>query len=109
MQRNTVNRMRGVLVNSVDREGPAERAGIRTGDVITAVNGTRIDDANALRNPVPATSESVAAGAGNYAKMCALCHGATGAGDGKLAGHKLSRDSHQRRKYRRDRAPYLET
>ena len=42
-------------------------------------------DANALRNPVPATSESVAAGAASYAKMCALCHGATGAGDGKLA------------------------
>ena len=44
--------VRGVLVNSVDRDGPAERAGVKPGDVITAVNGMRVDDANALRNHI---------------------------------------------------------
>lgn len=42
-------------------------------------------DAKALSNPVPSTPESIAAGAQSYSKQCALCHGATGAGDGKLA------------------------
>jgi serine protease Do len=48
--------VRGVLVNSVDSGGPAERAGIRAGDIITAVNGTRVDDANALRNHIAGTA-----------------------------------------------------
>jgi len=48
--------MRGVLVNSVGAGGPAERAGIRTGDIITAVNGTRVGDANALRNHIAGTA-----------------------------------------------------
>jgi serine protease Do len=47
--------VRGVLVNSVDADGPAERAGIRTGDTITAVNGNRVDTANALRNQIAGT------------------------------------------------------
>jgi mono/diheme cytochrome c family protein len=42
-------------------------------------------DPKALQNPVPSTPESVAAGAQQYAKACAVCHGVTGAGDGKLA------------------------
>jgi Do/DeqQ family serine protease len=48
--------VRGVLVNSVDSGGPAEHAGIRAGDVITTVNGTRVDDANALRNHIAGTA-----------------------------------------------------
>jgi serine protease Do len=48
--------VRGVLVNSVDSGGPGERAGIRAGDVITAVNGTKVDDANALRNHIAGTA-----------------------------------------------------
>ena len=44
--------VRGVLVNSVDPGGPAESAGIRAGDMITAVNGIRVDNANALRNHI---------------------------------------------------------
>jgi serine protease Do len=48
--------VRGVLVNSVDSGGPAERAGVRAGDIITAVNGTRVDDANALRNHIAGTA-----------------------------------------------------
>ena len=42
-------------------------------------------DAKELRNPVPGTPESLTAGSQSYTKMCALCHGATGNGDGKLA------------------------
>jgi mono/diheme cytochrome c family protein len=41
--------------------------------------------AKELKNPVPITRESLAAGAQSYAKVCAVCHGATGNGDGKLA------------------------
>jgi mono/diheme cytochrome c family protein len=41
--------------------------------------------AKELKNPVPSTPESLAAGAQSYAKVCAVCHGATGNGDGKLA------------------------
>ena len=43
-------------------------------------------EAKNLRNPVPSTRESLAAGAQGYAKVCALCHGATGNGDGKIGG-----------------------
>jgi Do/DeqQ family serine protease len=46
---------RGVLVASVDAGSPADKAGIREGDVITAVNGTRVDDSNSLRNHIAAT------------------------------------------------------
>ncbi len=34
---------------------------------------------------MPNTPDSLAAGAQSYAKVCAVCHGATGNGDGKLA------------------------
>jgi Do/DeqQ family serine protease len=47
---------RGVLVNSVLPGGPAERAGIRAGDVITALNGKPIDDPNSFRNRVASTA-----------------------------------------------------
>jgi serine protease Do len=47
--------IRGVLVNAVDAGGPADRAGIRSGDVITAINGDAVDSANALRNRVAGT------------------------------------------------------
>lgn len=46
---------RGALVNSVVSGGPAERGGVRGGDVITAYNGTAITDPNALRNAVART------------------------------------------------------
>src|SRR5687767_2846119 len=46
---------RGVLVNSVLPGGPAERAGIRPGDVITALNGQPVDDPNSFRNRVAST------------------------------------------------------
>ena len=48
--------VRGVLVNSVNPGGPAERAGIKQGDVILQLNGKSIDSGNELRNEVAALS-----------------------------------------------------
>jgi len=45
---------RGVLINSVRPGGPAEKAGLKTGDVILQLNGKDADDANELRNHVAA-------------------------------------------------------
>lgn len=39
----------GVLINQVRSGGPADRAGLRIGDVVTAVNGRAVDDPDALR------------------------------------------------------------
>ena len=47
---------RGALVNSVISGGPAERAGVRAGDVIVAFNGNAVEDPNALRNAVARTA-----------------------------------------------------
>ncbi|MBX5478381.1 MAG: DegQ family serine endoprotease [Pyrinomonas methylaliphatogenes] len=44
--------VRGAIVNSVEAGSPAERAGIRVGDVILAVNGTPVNDSNDLRNRI---------------------------------------------------------
>jgi serine protease Do len=42
----------GALVNSVQAGGAAERAGVRRGDVITAVNGQAVKNGNTLRNEI---------------------------------------------------------
>jgi S1-C subfamily serine protease len=42
----------GALVNSVQPGSPAEKAGLRRGDVIVAVNGTTMKDGNSLRNEI---------------------------------------------------------
>lgn len=39
---------RGALVTSVEKDGPAEQAGIEAGDVILAVNGTPVETSSAL-------------------------------------------------------------
>ena len=44
----------GALVNSVVPGGPADRAGIRPGDVIIALNGEKVTDPNSFRNKVAA-------------------------------------------------------
>ncbi len=43
-----LKRPTGALVASVANDGPAARAGIRTGDLIVSVDGTPIDDPNAF-------------------------------------------------------------
>jgi Do/DeqQ family serine protease len=47
--------VRGALVSGVTAGGPAERAGLKRGDVITAFNGAPVADSNALRNMVART------------------------------------------------------
>ncbi len=44
-----------VLVNSVKSGSAADNAGIKRGDIITAINGERIEDNNVLRNKVAGT------------------------------------------------------
>lgn len=48
--------VKGVLINQVDPGGPADRAGLKSGDVILSLNGAPINDVNALRNQVASTS-----------------------------------------------------
>jgi Do/DeqQ family serine protease len=47
---------RGVLVNSVSPGGPAEKAGVKQGDVILQFNGKDVNDSNVLRNQVAANA-----------------------------------------------------
>ncbi len=44
--------VQGALVNNVQAGSPADKAGVRRGDVITAVNGHAVKDSNELRNEV---------------------------------------------------------
>jgi serine protease Do len=46
---------RGALVSNVQAGGPAERAGVRRGDVITSFNGAPVTDSNSFRNMVART------------------------------------------------------
>jgi S-disulfanyl-L-cysteine oxidoreductase SoxD len=43
------------------------------------------EDPKALKNPIPATPESLASGKRLYDRFCAECHGSTGHGDGKTS------------------------
>ncbi len=47
--------IRGVIVSQVQQGSAADSAGIRQGDVITALNGTPVNDSNELRNRVAST------------------------------------------------------
>ena len=42
----------GVIINSVDPGGPADKAGLRRGDVILDMNGEDVTDPNTLRNRI---------------------------------------------------------
>jgi serine protease Do len=46
----------GVLVSGVEPGGPAGKVGIQAGDVITGMNGKKIEDANAFRNDIASTA-----------------------------------------------------
>ena len=41
-----------MIVSNVERGSPAERAGLKQGDVITVINGNQIEDDNSLRNVI---------------------------------------------------------
>jgi Do/DeqQ family serine protease len=45
----------GVLVSDVNKGSAAERAGLKRGDIITAINGEKIEDSNVFRNKVAGT------------------------------------------------------
>jgi Do/DeqQ family serine protease len=47
--------VRGALISSVQHGGPADRAGVQSGDVILALNGSPVADSNALRNQIANT------------------------------------------------------
>jgi serine protease Do len=45
----------GALVSSVERGGPADKAGVKAGDVVLEYNGEKVDDPNQLPRVVAAT------------------------------------------------------
>jgi serine protease Do len=45
----------GVAIATVDRAGPGARSGLQPGDIVTAVNGTQVDNAHDLIKAVSAT------------------------------------------------------
>jgi serine protease Do len=47
--------VKGVIVSNVRPGSSADKAGIKRGDIITAINGETIDDSNVLRNKVAGT------------------------------------------------------
>ncbi|MEP6946118.1 MAG: Do family serine endopeptidase [Acidobacteriota bacterium] len=46
----------GILVSNVKAGGSADKAGVKRGDIITAINGEKIEDSNVLRNKVAGTA-----------------------------------------------------
>jgi Do/DeqQ family serine protease len=45
----------GILVSNVKSGSAAEKAGVKRGDIITAINGEKLEDSNVLRNKVAGT------------------------------------------------------
>ncbi len=56
--------VRGVIVNSVTPNSPADKAGIKQGDVIESFNGVNVSDGNELRNRVAQTAPNTEAAIG---------------------------------------------
>jgi len=48
--------VRGVIIGAVTAGSAGERAGLKQGDVITAVNGAAVNDVNSLRNRIASTA-----------------------------------------------------
>ena len=59
----------GILVTKVERESPAEKAGVKSGDVITGLNGTKITSEKDLRDALDNVKE------GDSASISVLRHG----------------------------------
>jgi serine protease Do len=51
-----LKQVRGILVSGVTPGGPADKAGLKAGDVILELNGTDVNDPNTLRNEIAATA-----------------------------------------------------
>lgn len=47
-----VDRSAGILVSSVEKGSPADKAGLEVGDIITAVDGKTVDDVGDLRQAI---------------------------------------------------------
>lgn len=45
----------GVLVGEVQKGSSADKAGVKRGDIITSINGEKIEDSNVLRNKIAGT------------------------------------------------------
>jgi len=56
-----LNPAKGALINEVFENSPAEKGGIKAGDLVRAINGKAIEDANDLRNTVAALRPGEAA------------------------------------------------
>ncbi|HEX8289442.1 MAG TPA: DegQ family serine endoprotease [Pyrinomonadaceae bacterium] len=59
----------GVLVSNVKPGSAADKAGLKRGDIVTAINGDKIEDSNVLRNKVAGTMP------GNQIKLTVLREG----------------------------------
>ena len=79
---------------AVYREGIAGEALVResTAELFRDLDPTRHPtephghpEARALANPVDSSTDSLEAGSAAYEKLCSMCHGPTGMGDGRLA------------------------
>ncbi len=46
----------GALISGVEKGGPAEKAGLKRGDLVVGLNGKKVEDSTHLRNMVSATS-----------------------------------------------------
>ncbi|MCX7793576.1 MAG: DegQ family serine endoprotease [Thermodesulfovibrionales bacterium] len=55
-QKFNFDRLEGVLINGIVKDSPAERAGLRKGDIITEFNGKKVSDVGSFRNMVAGTS-----------------------------------------------------
>ena len=55
-----LDQVRGALVSDISSGSAAERAGLRRGDVILAVDGQQVADSNALRNRIASTKPGTA-------------------------------------------------
>ena len=84
----------GALVSDVEPDTPAQKAGIKSGDVITEIDGKKINDANSLRLTVsemaPGTSVTVKLIRDGEKKTVAF---ALAALPDKIAGHGHNRKS----------------